>query len=188
LLKDAKGDGDGNGPKSWATKLFGSAVKANKALVARENDKLVEAKKQERLHQIKVDSILPPSMISAATSRASSVRSIVSPISINQYETSPSPATTTTTTTTTTSTSSVCKPSAEAIEWRAKQINLGKGTQGYMNFIKIYPNKDLRFRLGNNLLSTPTKNERIGKKRWVGKYQKWRKFLHKFDEIDQEQQ
>merc|ERR1712154_397186 len=85
LLKEPKSDGS----KSWATKLFGSAVKANKALIAKENEKLVEVKKQERLHQIKVDSILPPSMISAATSRASFVRSIVSPIGINQYETSP---------------------------------------------------------------------------------------------------
>jgi len=160
--------------KTWAHKLFGDAVKTNKVLIAKENELLVEAKKKERIHQIKIDSILPLPIIS----RESSV----------QYETSPSPTTTTTTTTTNTSISSICKPSSEAIEWRAKQINLGKETKGYINFIKIYPNKDLRFRLSNNLLSTPTKNERIGKKRWVGKYQKWRKFLHKFDEIDQEQQ
>jgi len=185
--------------KTWAHKLFGDVVKANKVLQAKENDKLVEAKKRDRLHQMRVESVLPATMRPRAISRESSIVSttIASPMSTrsNRYELSPSPAstatattTTTTTTTTTSTTSSICKPSAEATEWRMKQIKLGKQTQGYLNFIKIYPDKDLRFRLSNNLCSTPDKNERIGKKRWGGKYKKWRKFLHKFDDMETEQQ
>jgi len=108
--------------------------------------------------------------------------------SINRFELSPTPTSTLTVSTTTSTTSSVCKPSVEASEWRAKQIKLGKETQGYINFIKIYPDTDMRFRLRNNLCSTPDKNEKIGKKRWCGKYKKWRKFLHTFDDLEQEKE
>jgi len=108
--------------------------------------------------------------------------------SINRFELSPTPTSTMTVSTTTSTTSSVCKPSAEASEWRTKQIKLGKKTQGYINFINIYPDTDMRFRLRNNLCSTPDKNEKIGKKRWCGKYKKWRKFLHTFDDLEQEKE
>merc|ERR1712190_182800 len=160
--------------KTWAHKLFGDVVKASKAL---------QAKKSEHGNPMKPNAISRESSI---------VSTIASPMSArnNCYELSPSPASTatTTTTTSTSTTSSVCKPSAEALEWRTKQIKLGKQTKGYLNFIRIYPDKDLRSRLSNNLCSTPDKNERIGKKRWGGKYKKWRKFLHKFDDLDAEEQ
>merc|ERR1712032_365224 len=68
-----------------------------------ENDSLVEAKKRERLHQIKIDSILPtPRMNPIVISRESSVISLTSPLSsTNRCEASPAPTSTTTTTTTT---------------------------------------------------------------------------------------
>jgi len=75
-------------------------------------------------------------------------------------------------------------PSQDATEWRKKHIAYAKNSQGYANFVKKYPNKDLRYRHLNGLVSTPDANEKIGKKRWVGKLKKWRKFLHQFDAED----
>ena len=119
----------------------------------------------------------PESSVSIITD-SSSTMSLEAP-SLDTATTSTT-VTTTSTATTTSGTGRVCKPSSGAIEWREKQIFYGKNTIGYKNFIKKYPNKELN-RLNNSLLSTPDPTEQIGKKRWVGKYQKWRKFLHQFD-------
>jgi len=81
------------------------------------------------------------------------------------------------------SVSVVCAPSEGAVKWREKQIQYGTNTEGYKNFIAQYPNKDAMFRLNHEFVPTPDPKEKIGKKRWVGKYQKWRKFLHKFDTV-----
>lgn len=81
------------------------------------------------------------------------------------------------------SVSTVCAPSEGATKWRQKQIQYGFNTEGYKNFIAQYPNKDAMFRLNHEFVPTPDPKEKIGKKRWVGKYQKWRKFLHKFDPV-----
>jgi len=75
----------------------------------------------------------------------------------------------------------VCAPSEGATKWRQKQIQYGTNTEGYKNFTAQYPNKDALFRLSHEFVPSPDPKEKIGKKRWVGKYQKWRKFLHKFD-------
>merc|ERR1712087_993967 len=75
----------------------------------------------------------------------------------------------------------VCAPSEGALKWRQKQIQYGKNTDGYKNFTAQYPNKDALFRLSHEFVPSPDPKEKIGKKRWVGKYQKWRKFLHTFD-------
>jgi len=83
-----------------------------------------------------------------------------------------------------TSSLQIVVPSQGATDWRHKQISYGKNTVGYRNFVRKHPNKDLRFRHLNSLVSTPDAKEKIGKKRWVGKYQKWRKFLHQFDSAE----
>lgn len=87
-----------------------------------------------------------------------------------------------------TSSLQIVVPSQGATDWRQKQISYGKNTVGYRNFVRKYPNKDLRFRHLHSLVSTPDPKEKIGKKRWVGKYQKWRKFLHQFDSADSGQE
>jgi len=166
---------------SWANKLFGHEVKKNKILKEQEKEQLVEKKKKERIDEMRLDSILPPTMSSNKASNISSRESSISPITDtepDQYILSP----TETASISTLSPSALICPSLDAVEWREKQIKLGKETEGYMNMIKMYPNKDLRFRLNNNLVSTPNPREKIGKKRWVGKYQKWRIWLHEFDE------
>merc|ERR1712087_894649 len=47
---------------------------------------------------------------------------------------------------------------------------MGTNTEGYKNFIAQYPNKDAMFRLNHEFVPTPDPKEKIGKKRWVGKY------------------
>jgi len=166
-----------NKSQSWANKLFGSKIKENKKLKQRQEEILINQRKEERKHEMKIESLLPTSK-SIMFSRESS-------LSINT-DNSSSISTPNTTITTTTTTTTICKPSSEATEWREKQILIGKNTIGYKNFNKKYPNKELKFRTSNNLLSTPDSKDKVGKKRWVGKYQKWRKFLHSFDcEIDE---
>lgn len=152
-------------------------LKKNKILKQKADKLLIEKKKEERIHEIKIDSILPPTINTINT-----INSINTINTINTINCIFSRESSVSTSTDSVSTSSlICKPSSDATEWREKQIKYGKNTIGYKSFINKYPNKDLRFRLNNNLISTPDKNEKIGKKRWVGKYQKWRKFLHKFD-------
>ena len=45
-----------------------------------------------------------------------------------------------------------------------------------------YQNWKLKFDIEIQL--SPAAEDKIGKKRWTGKYAKWREFLHKFDDID----
>eukprot|EP00485_Elphidium_margaritaceum_P006309 CAMPEP_0202704746 /NCGR_PEP_ID=MMETSP1385-20130828/17384_1 /ASSEMBLY_ACC=CAM_ASM_000861 /TAXON_ID=933848 /ORGANISM="Elphidium margaritaceum" /LENGTH=233 /DNA_ID=CAMNT_0049362839 /DNA_START=38 /DNA_END=739 /DNA_ORIENTATION=+ len=75
-------------------------------------------------------------------------------------------------------------PSEAALKWRINQIECGKHTQGYRNFTRLYPDLLARARLSEqqNVVTTPDAILKIGKKRWVGKYQKWRAFLHTFED------
>ena len=67
-----------------------------------------------------------------------------------------------------------------AIAWREKQIAMGKDTNGYKNYVKMVEKEWRR----PEDPQTPDPRERIGKKRFVGKLQKWRHLLHKFDDED----
>eukprot|EP01084_Bolivina_argentea_P033259 61547_1 len=148
------------GKLSWAVKLFPTKVRENKLEKEKEELNLVNNKKKDRLSELMISSILPPVSVTPSNTTCT----IITDDEDNDIDVD-------------------YKPSNDAEIWRKKQIKMGKNTIGYMNYIKIYPNKDTRFRLNNNLLLTPDSREKIGKKRWCGKYSKWRKFLHQFDNI-----
>jgi len=68
-----------------------------------------------------------------------------------------------------------------AVQWREKQIALGKSTVGYRKYVEKHPNnKEELYRVEHGLLSTPDPQEKVSKKKWTKKYQKWRRFLHQF--------
>jgi len=73
------------------------------------------------------------------------------------------------------------EPSAKQKQWREKQIALGKSTVGYRKYVEKHPNnKEELYRVEHGLLSTPDPQEKVSKKKWTKKYQKWRRFLHQF--------
>jgi len=64
------------------------------------------------------------------------------------------------------------------IQKRKKQIEFGKRTAGYLNYLKEVP-KDKR---GNKHPQTPDIMERISKRRFTGKLHTWRRKLHQWDD------
>jgi len=176
---------------SWATRLF-SSEKFAKTKTPRERISTRERKQEEVMHQMKIESVLPIKsadcrmMISRDSSSPPDLKSLQSRASVEPQlskQSSPSFASPKSCKSSTSSLQIVV-PSQGATDWRQKQLSYGKNTVGYRNFLQKYPNKDLRFRHMHSLVSTPDAKEKIGKKRWVGKYQKWRKFLHQFDSSD----
>ena len=79
-------------------------------------------------------------------------------------------------------------PSQAATEWRRMQIDIGRNSMGYQNLIKLCPgytkNKKKGWKLDIDMIEQPKIDAKCGKKRWVGRYKKWRQFLHEFDNID----
>jgi len=81
-------------------------------------------------------------------------------------------------------------PSPAAIEWRRSQIEYGKNCIGYKNLINLYPDYELNKKKGKGwkfdfaMIEMPKLEEKVGKKRWVGRYKKWRQFLHEFDNLE----
>ena len=79
-------------------------------------------------------------------------------------------------------------PSQAATEWRRMQIDIGKNSMGYQNLVKLCPgytkNKKKGWKLDIDMIEQPKIDAKCGKKRWVGRYKKWRQFLHEFDNID----
>merc|ERR1719474_1272015 len=79
------------------------------------------------------------------------------------------------------------KVSEKQKEWRRKQIQIAKGSEGYRNLVQMHPAylKDVPSRSSRRksfpaMVYPPDVNENIGKKRWAGKYRQWRLFLHGF--------
>ncbi|KAI3636183.1 hypothetical protein MIR68_005535 [Amoeboaphelidium protococcarum] len=64
---------------------------------------------------------------------------------------------------------------------RQKQIDIGKNTPEYRNYISIKPNKNRRGRYDPQ---TPDKHQDISKRNWEGQMKVWRRKLHMFDNID----
>eukprot|EP01132_Coremiostelium_polycephalum_P011388 gene11388-13947_t len=60
---------------------------------------------------------------------------------------------------------------------RQKDIDFGKNTKGYDNYIKLVPKESRE----KNHPRTPDKFQRCSRRSWVGQIKKWRKELHKFD-------
>ncbi|KAN0021900.1 hypothetical protein ACTFIU_004045 [Dictyostelium citrinum] len=65
----------------------------------------------------------------------------------------------------------------EKIKQRQKQIDFGKNTIGYDNYIQKVP-KDKRDRSHPR---TPDKYQKCSRRSWLGQVKIWRKALHKFD-------
>lgn len=61
---------------------------------------------------------------------------------------------------------------------RVKQIEYGKRTQGYVNYIAQVPRKQR----GASDPRTPDTTQRCSKRAWDGQVRKWRRLLHAFDD------
>jgi len=61
-----------------------------------------------------------------------------------------------------------------------KQIEFGKNTQGYKNYISIIP----KSRRPKQYPRTPEFNKPISKRRFDGKCKTWRQAIHLFDNVD----
>jgi len=75
---------------------------------------------------------------------------------------------------------------ARRLETRQRQIDIGKNTPGYKNYIDTIP-KDKR-KKGDP--QTPNKYQVCSKRSWDGQIRKWRRMLHKFDppEVERDKQ
>jgi len=185
------------GPLSWASKLFGrglSAPRSEQQMAMEEsNARRIMLSRESSVRSSDLKSV--QSVQSEQTTTADSVQSGESQqskgmemslgvgVSIGRVSSFSRIGSPKSVGSRASSVSVVCAPSEGAVKWREKQIQYGTNTEGYKNFIAQYPNKDAQFRLSNEFVPTPDPKEKIGKKRWVGKYQKWRKFLHKFDTV-----
>ena len=79
------------------------------------------------------------------------------------------------------------KVSDKQKEWRRRQIQIAKGTEGYRNLVQMHPaylrdnpSRSSRRKCFPAMVYPPDVHENIGKKRWAGKYRQWRLFLHGF--------
>ena len=63
------------------------------------------------------------------------------------------------------------------LEQRQKQIDYGKNTEGYTNYIRLYP----KVKRTRDMPKTPDKTIGYSHRRWLGLLTKWRKSLHQFD-------
>ncbi|KAI6652063.1 Histone RNA hairpin-binding protein [Oopsacas minuta] len=63
------------------------------------------------------------------------------------------------------------------LEQRQKQIDYGKNTDGYQNYIQLYP----KYNRKPDMPRTPDKHIGYSHRRWLGLLTKWRKALHKWD-------
>jgi len=65
------------------------------------------------------------------------------------------------------------------ISKRSKQINIGKKTKGYIDYVNTIPKRE---RVIGKHLQTPNPKERISKRRFQGKVRNWRRFLHHWND------
>jgi len=63
------------------------------------------------------------------------------------------------------------------LETRQKQIDIGKNTIGYQNYLNTVPK--LQRKRGEP--QTPNKYQVCSKRSWDGQIRKWRRLLHKYD-------
>ncbi|RWS09567.1 histone RNA hairpin-binding protein-like protein [Dinothrombium tinctorium] len=65
----------------------------------------------------------------------------------------------------------------KALERKQKQIDYGKNTIGYQNYLKAVP----KFKRSQNDLHTPNKYIKYSRRSWDMQIKIWRKFLHRYD-------
>uniref|UniRef100_A0A7S1J603 Histone RNA hairpin-binding protein RNA-binding domain-containing protein n=1 Tax=Eutreptiella gymnastica TaxID=73025 RepID=A0A7S1J603_9EUGL len=63
---------------------------------------------------------------------------------------------------------------------RRKQVEFGKVTEGYKNYLKLRP----RERRTKHEPQTPNALQKCSKRSWDGQIRKWRQQLHKYDDVD----
>ncbi len=68
------------------------------------------------------------------------------------------------------------------IQQRKKQINLGKDTKGYFNYIKLIP-KNKRNGDYKAHPRTPDHTQALSNRNWNGQMRVWREALHQFDDV-----
>jgi hypothetical protein len=66
---------------------------------------------------------------------------------------------------------------------RQRQIDIGKSSIGYQNYIQKVP-KEIRIKGEIRHPTTPNKNEQISKRRFDGKMSDWRRTLHLWDDVN----
>lgn len=183
------------GPLSWASKLFGRGGVSAPASASRTDQQKQMAMEESNARRLmlsresSVHSVLSEQTADSAQSGESQlskgshvgVMSLGMGISVGRVSNISRVGSPKSVGSRASTVSVVCAPSEGALKWRQKQIQYGTNTEGYKNFTAQYPNKDALFRLSHEFVPSPDPKEKIGKKRWVGKYQKWRKFLHTFD-------
>ncbi|EGC35918.1 hypothetical protein DICPUDRAFT_151672 [Dictyostelium purpureum] len=64
---------------------------------------------------------------------------------------------------------------------RQKQIDYGKNTQGYKNYIELL-NSNPNFMNETNNVKIPCIFQKCSKRSFDGQIKKWRRFLHQFDD------
>lgn len=87
-----------------------------------------------------------------------------------------------------------CETDVHRIRKRARQIEIGKNTTGYSNFIRKYPryayihitlpaNVNRRNSRPKDGPWTPQKYQKCSTRSWAGQVQKWRRLLHQYDNL-----
>ena len=66
------------------------------------------------------------------------------------------------------------------LEQRQKQLDYGKNTDGYRNYLKLWPKINRKL----SMPVTPEKSIGYSHRRWLGIMTKWRKALHQWDTMD----
>ncbi|KAL0205261.1 hypothetical protein P9112_000568 [Eukaryota sp. TZLM1-RC] len=71
---------------------------------------------------------------------------------------------------------------AVRLRWRKRQIDFGKATSGYANYVNLVP----RSQRGPNHPKTPPLDLKISKKKWGYLCNQWRKALHLYDNVSEQ--
>lgn len=71
------------------------------------------------------------------------------------------------------------------IQQRLKQIGFGKSTKGYENYLTLV-SKHLREPENEDHPATPRANQKCSKRSWDGQLKKWRRLLHRWDNVLQQ--
>ena len=75
-------------------------------------------------------------------------------------------------------------PSAQAIAKRTQQVDFGKNTVGYANYVRLVPKHARQKGIEDIYPTTPDPTRPLSKRRFDGVVRAWRRRLHKWDTSD----
>ena len=78
---------------------------------------------------------------------------------------------------------SMIETNPKRLNQRQKQIDYGKNTIGYDNYVKSVPKKQRRG-YKHDEPGTPEKQNKYSKRQWAGIIRAWRRCLHKYDNVE----